>query len=68
MSLAEIKTAVRELSPKELAELTAFIVKEDNAAWNAQMGSDATAGRLDFLFQEAERERAAGEMRHWPAR
>jgi len=68
MSLAEIKTAVRELSPKELAELTAFIVKEDNAAWNAQMGSDATAGRLDFLFQEAERERAAGEMRDWPAR
>ena len=67
MSLAEIKTAVRELSPKELAELTAFVVKEDNAAWNAQMGSDATAGRLDFLFQEAERERAAGEMRHWPA-
>ena len=67
MSLAEIKSAVRELSPKELAELTAFLVKEDNAAWNAQIGSDATAGRLDFLFQEAERERAAGEMRNWPA-
>jgi hypothetical protein len=66
MNLAEIKTAVRELSPKELAELTAFIVQEDNTAWNAQMDADAAAGRLDFLFQEAERERAAGEMRAWP--
>jgi hypothetical protein len=40
MSLAEIKDAVRELSPKELA-------------------------KLDFLFHEAERERAAGTLRDW---
>jgi hypothetical protein len=58
MSLAEIKRAVRQLSPRELAELAAFISEQDNAAWDAQIEHDAAAGKLDFLFQEAERERA----------
>ena len=47
MSLTEIKNAVRELSPKELAELAAFISKQDNAAWNKEMEEDAAAGKLD---------------------
>ena len=66
MSLAEIKTAVRELSPKELAELAKFIAEQDNAAWTQQMQEDAASGKLDFLFEEAERERAAGQLRDWP--
>ena len=66
MSLAEIKSAVRELSPKELTELAAFISKQDNAAWDKQIEQDATAGKLDFLFEEAECERAAGKLRDWP--
>jgi hypothetical protein len=66
MSLAEIKSAVRELSPKELAELAAFILKQDNAVWTRQIDEDAAAGRLDFLFDEADRERAAGQLRDWP--
>ena len=66
MSLAEIKIAVRELSPKELAELAKFIAEQDNAAWTKQMDEDAAAGKLDFLFEEAERERAAGQLRDWP--
>ena len=66
MSLAEIKNAVRELSPKELAELGAFISKQDNAPWDKQMEKDAASGTLDFLFDEAERKRAAGQLRDWP--
>ncbi len=66
MSLAGIKNAVRELSPKELAELAAFISKQDNAAWNEQIGGDAASGKLDFLFDEADRERAAGQLHDWP--
>ena len=60
MSLAEIKSAVRELSPKELAELAAFISKQDNAAWNEQIEDDAASGKLDFLFDEADRDRIPG--------
>ena len=66
MSLAEIKSAVRELSPKELAELTAFISEQGNAAWNKQIEQDAALGKLDFLFQEADQERRAGKLRDWP--
>ncbi|MFZ1219892.1 MAG: hypothetical protein WAO00_11395 [Chthoniobacterales bacterium] len=62
MSLAEIKCAVRELSRKELAELAAFILKQDNAAWTRQIEDDAAAGKLDFLFNEADRERASGQL------
>ena len=66
MSLAEIKSAVRELSPKELTELAAFILKQDNAAWTRQIEDDAAGEKLDFLFDEADRERAAGQLRDWP--
>jgi hypothetical protein len=66
MSLAEIKSAVRELSPKELAELSAFVAKQDSAAWAAQIEEDAEAGKLEFLFEEADRERAGGLLREWP--
>lgn len=68
MSLAEIKNAVSALSPKELAELAAFISKQDNAAWDKQIEEDAATGKLDALFKESERERSAGELRDWPKR
>ena len=40
MSLAEIKTAVKELSPGELAELAAFIQDQDNLAWDSEIEKD----------------------------
>jgi len=66
MSLAEIKSAVRELSPRELAELAAFVSEQDNAAWDEQIERDAASGKLDFLFQEADEERHADKLRDWP--
>ena len=66
MSLTEIKSAVRELSPTELGELAKFILDEDNAAWTKQMDEDAAAGKLDFLFDEADKERATAKLRDWP--
>ena len=52
MSLAEIENAVRALSPKELTELAAFILKRDNVAWDKHMEEDSASGKLDFLFDE----------------
>jgi len=37
MSLTEIKSAVRQLPPKELAELAAFVSEQDNAARDKQI-------------------------------
>ena len=31
-----------------------------------QMDEDAAAGKLDFLFDEADRERKAAKLRDWP--
>jgi hypothetical protein len=53
VSLAEIKNAVDQLSPKEFAELVAFLRERDNAAWDKEFEEDVTAGRLDKLADEA---------------
>jgi len=68
VSLAEIKTAVKELPPKELAELAAFIREQDGVAWDKQMDEDAASGKLDFLFDEAENARKSGNLRDWPGK
>ena len=44
MSLAEIKSAVKELSPGELAELAAFIREQDNLAWDGEIERDFSPG------------------------
>jgi len=66
MSLAEIKSAVDQLSPRELTELAAFIRERGNEAWDRQIEEDAAAGKLDFLFEEAERAEREGTLREWP--
>jgi hypothetical protein len=64
VSLAEIKELATQLPPEEL---TAFLVKRDQSAWDDQMDKDAASGKLDRLFEEAESERAKGTLRDWPA-
>jgi len=44
MSLAEIKTAVKELSPAELAELATFVREQDSLAWDNEMERDFSPG------------------------
>jgi hypothetical protein len=66
MSLAEIKELATQLPPEELTALTAFLVKRDQSAWDDQMDKDAASGKLDSLFDEAERERENGTLRDWP--
>lgn len=66
MGLSEIKSAVDKLSPNELAELVAFIRERDSRAWDQQLERDSASGKLDFLFEEAARQRS--QMRDWPQR
>ena len=44
MSLAEIKDAVTELTPQELAELAAFIQTQDALAWDKEIEQDFSPG------------------------
>jgi hypothetical protein len=34
--------------------------------WDEQIEADSRAGKLDFLFDEAEAERKAENLREWP--
>jgi hypothetical protein len=55
----EIEAAIQGLPPEEYQRLV---------QWNEQMDRDSSAGKLDFLFEEAERESSQGILREWPPR
>jgi hypothetical protein len=55
----EIEAAIQGLPPEEYQRLV---------QWNEQMDRDSSAGKLDFLFEEAERESGQGLLREWPPR
>ncbi|MGA2144549.1 MAG: hypothetical protein ABSH49_06275 [Bryobacteraceae bacterium] len=40
----------------------------DPVSWDEQMDRDSSAGKLDFLFEEAESKSADGLVREWPPR
>lgn len=49
-----LEEAVQALPPSALAEFRRWFTEFDAAAWDRQIESDASAGRLDALLSEAE--------------
>lgn len=67
MSLVEIKSAVDELSPTELAELASFIRDRDNAVWDRQIDTDfADDGRLRSMLEEVRADLRVGRLEDLP--
>jgi hypothetical protein len=66
MSVQEIKEAARRLTAEERAEVAACLHSWTDDEWDKQMKRDAEAGKLNFLFDEAEAERQAGTLRKFP--
>src|SRR5947208_7161271 len=67
MSLAEIKTAVDQLSANEFAELVAFIRERDREAWERQIDEDfAEGGRLHPVLDEVRGDLHAGRVDDMP--
>ena len=68
-TVAEIIDAVRGLSE---ADKDDFLDKlrqvEFDDAWDRQMESDAGAGKLDFLVQEADEAVTGATLRDWPGK
>jgi hypothetical protein len=58
-----IEQEIKKLSPNELAELRLWFAKFDADSWDAQIESDAAAGKLDALAAEALAEYEAGKAR-----
>ena len=65
-TLLEIEHAIEQLPVKEQATLASWLSAREARNWDAQMDSDAEAGKLDFLFREAEAERRDGRLTEWP--
>jgi hypothetical protein len=67
MSLAEIKSAVDQLSEAELAELAAFIYRRDELAWDRQIDADFSEnGRLRGVLEEVRADLRAGRVEDLP--
>jgi hypothetical protein len=62
-----IRTEIEQLSPRERAELNAFLQNWSEDDWDREMADDALpGGKLDRLRQQAEAEARAGTLRDFP--
>ena len=66
MSLAEIKTAIEQLSFEQRAELAAWLHGWSDDDWDEQMKRDVASGKLDDVLHEVEDDIKAGRVREMP--
>jgi hypothetical protein len=59
----EIEQQIRGLSASEFAELRAWLLEQDWAAWDRQVESDEAAGKLQNMVSEAKAEFDRGKTR-----
>jgi hypothetical protein len=64
----EIEAAIEGLPPEEYRRIAQWFRAREQERWDEEMGRDSSAGKLDFLFEEAESESAKGLLREWPPR
>jgi hypothetical protein len=62
----EIEAAIDGLPPEEYRRIVQWFRVREQKRWDDQLDSDSSAGKLDFLFDEAESESAKGPLREWP--
>ena len=62
----QIEAAILSLPPEEYRRLAEWFGAREQTRWDEQMDRDSAAGKLDFLFREAESELDQGLVRHWP--
>jgi len=66
VSLAEIKSAIQQLSFEQRAELAAWLHGWDDDEWDEQMRRDIAGGKLDDVLREVEDDIKAGRVREMP--
>ena len=59
----EIEAAIEGLPPVEYRRVVQWLQLREQRRWDEQMDADSGAGKLDFLFDEADRESAKGLLR-----
>jgi hypothetical protein len=62
----EIEAAITSLPPEEYRRFVDWFRAREQTRWEEQIDRDSAAGKLDFVFGEAENESAQGLVRDWP--
>jgi hypothetical protein len=62
----EIEAAIDGLPPEEYRRIVQWFRAREQRRWDDQLDADSSAGKLDFLFDEAETESTEGRLREWP--
>ena len=63
----EIEAAIEALPPEQLRRIVSWVLEREQTGWDGRIDADADAGKLDFLFEEAEQQSAGGLLREWPS-
>jgi hypothetical protein len=64
--IEELEREIEQLEPEAFARIARRVGDEEQRRWDEQLDRDASAGKLDFLFDEARAERQAGLLKDWP--
>jgi hypothetical protein len=64
----EIEAVINDLPPEEYRRLAQWFLALEQTRWDEQLDRDSSAGKLDFLFEEAASESAQEILREWPPR
>ena len=59
-TVQQLEIDVRQLSAEELATFRAWFAEFDAEQWDRQFEADVSAGRLDWLVEEARRDLREG--------
>jgi hypothetical protein len=59
--LESLEQEIKKLSPAEFAQLRDWLLEQDWEEWDRQIERDSASGKLDSLFDEAERAHRAGK-------
>ena len=62
----EIEAAIDSLPPEEFRRIAKWFRDREQRLWDDQLDRDSASGKLDSLFQEAERESKKQLLREWP--
>lgn len=65
-TVEEIQQAIEALSDEDYKRIREWFTEADWDDWDRQIAADSEAGRLDFLAEEAERDRRLGRLRNLP--
>jgi predicted transcriptional regulator len=66
MSLAEIKTAIEQLSREELDAFRKWFIEFDSDGWDKKIEEDVAAGRFDAVIREVDEDIRAGRVTDLP--